>query len=276
MTPARIKHRLVPTDAGVVHFRDAGRGRPLVLLHGFGHSSTAWLRTIPALAKHRRVIAPDLPDYDRVNGPLGGVDPPYFASVVAQLAQTLGLGTVDIVGNSLGGLVALLTALERPGVVGKLVLANPLGFTKPPTPPLDEALLALMSFWLSLPRPRQLIRAAYEAGFFDRTRADDETVEEIVARSRKPETASIRSRTLHALFHFSRNLDRFHARLPSLQHQIMIVWGKNDSVLPVRDLEIARRVLPSPRIEVLDACGHLPQIELPDVFSSLVLDFLKA
>ena len=56
----------------------------------------------------------------------------------------------------------------------------------------------------------------------------------------------------------------------------MIVWGRNDPVLPVKDVEIARRVLPGSRIEVLDRCGHCPHVERSEAFCALVLDFLNA
>jgi pimeloyl-ACP methyl ester carboxylesterase len=253
-----------------------GKGEPMLLLHGFGHSSTSWLRTLPLLSGQHQVFAPDLPDFNRLTGPSALSNPRYFATALIGFIEQLGLGRVHLAGSSLGGLVALIAAVERPDLIGKVVLANPAGFTKPPKPPLDEAVLAIISFWLTLPRPRQLVRAAYEAGFFDRSRADDETVEELVARVQLPEPSiTHRSRILHDLFRFCRELDHFHSRLSALASPTLVVWGKNDPLLPVKDVEVVRRVLPSPRIEVLDRCGHLPHIEHPEAFSSLVLDFLE-
>jgi pimeloyl-ACP methyl ester carboxylesterase len=248
-----------------------------VLVHGFGHSSTAWLRTFGVFAGHHRTIAPDLPDFNRNSGPAGASSPSYFAKVLTQFVERLKLREVHLVGSSLGGLVALIAALERPDLFGKLILANPAGFTRPPIPPLDEAVLAFLTFWLSLPRTKALVRAAYETAFYDRTRADDATVHELMERAQLPDPATQhRSRILHDLFRFSRQLDAFHARLSALAAPTLVVWGKNDPLLPSKDVEIARRVLPGPRIELLERCGHLPQIEHPEVFSSLVLDFLNA
>lgn len=259
-----------------IFYREAGAGSPLLLLHGFGHSSTAWLRTMPILSAHHKTLAPDLPGYGRSSIVLAPDDPPYFAKFVIDFLERLELFGVDVVGNSLGGLISLLAALERPDLFRKIVLVDPAGFTKGPIPPLDDALLALMGFWLSLPRSRALIRAGYASGFFDAGHVDEESVTEIVARSTHPEALQVSSRTLHEMFHFSRHLDRFHARLASLKAPTMVVWGQNDPVLPAKDANTARRVLPASRIEVLERCGHLPHIELPTAFSSLVLNFLDA
>jgi pimeloyl-ACP methyl ester carboxylesterase len=277
MKPAKIKRRSVSLLNCKIHFREAGNGAPLVLVHGFGHSSTSWLRTFGVFAGDHRTIAPDLPDFNRSTGPNGASSPTYFAKVLTEFVESLKLHGVHLVGSSLGGLVGLIAALERPDLFGRLILANPAGFTKPPRPPLDDAMLGFLTFWLSLPRTKPLVRAAYETAFYDRTRADDETVDELMARAQLPDPAAQhRSRILHDLFRFSRQLDAFHARLSALAVPTLVVWGKNDLLLPSKDAEIARRVLPGPRIELLDRCGHLPQIEHPEAFSSLVLDFLNA
>jgi 4,5:9,10-diseco-3-hydroxy-5,9,17-trioxoandrosta-1(10),2-diene-4-oate hydrolase len=272
-----ITSRSIDMAKYAIRFRESGAGRALILVHGFGHSSTAWLRTMPLFAAERRAVAPDLPDFNRQTGPAAACNPTYFASVLVDFIERLNLGRVDLVGSSLGGLVAMIVALERPNLVRKLVLADPAGFTKPPRPPLDDAVLAVITFWLSLPRPRPLLKAAYEASFYDRSRADEETVDELVARMDLPQpSVTQRSRILHDLFRFCRDLDGFHTRLSRLQAPSLVVWGKNDPLLPVKDADIARRVLPGARIEVLERCGHMPHIELPEVFASLVLDFLDA
>jgi 2-hydroxy-6-oxonona-2,4-dienedioate hydrolase len=277
MDSPKIRRRSVSLLNCKIHFREAGNGAPLVLIHGFGHSSTAWLRTFGVFAGEHRTIAPDLPDFNRSTGPNGASSPMYFAKVLTEFVERLKLRRVHLVGSSLGGLVALIAALERPNLFGKLILANPAGFTRPPIPPLDEAVLAFLTFWLSLPRTRPLARAAYERAFYDKTRADDETVDEFMKRAQLPDPAAQhRSRILHDLFRFSRQLDAFHPRLFALAVPTLVVWGKNDPLLPSKDAEIAKRVLPGPRIELLDRCGHLPQIEHPEAFSSLVLDFLNA
>lgn len=272
----QLHEKTVAIGSAEIFYREAGAGTPVLLLHGFGHSSTAWLRTIPMFCMHHRTLAPDFPGYGLSSIVVAPYDPPYFAKFLIDFIEGLELSSVDVVGNSLGGLISLLAALDRPDLFRKIVLVDPTGFTSGPIPPLDDALLALMVFWLSLPRSRALIRAGYATGFFDAGHVDEESVTEIVARSARSEALHVSSRTLHEMFHFSRHLARFHARLATLKPPTLVVWGKSDPVLPVKDAQTARRVLPAPRIEVLERCGHLPHIELPTPFSSLVLNFLDA
>jgi pimeloyl-ACP methyl ester carboxylesterase len=273
LAPVR-KTAAVGSDA--ISYLEAGAGSPLVLLHGVGHSSTGWLRSIPALARRHRVIAVDLPGHGRSASPPAIYDPPYFARFVQEFIAKLRLGTVDAAGNSLGGLTALLAALEQPGMFRRVVLADPLGFTKPPVPPLDDAVLHIIGLWLSFPRTRALIRAGYAANFFDAKQLDEASVDEITSHLTDAERMSAARHTLREIFHYSKHLESLHERLARLASPSFVIWGKNDPVLPVKDVEVARRVLPAPRIEVLDRCGHCPHIERSEAFCALVLDFLDA
>jgi pimeloyl-ACP methyl ester carboxylesterase len=276
MLSEAIAQRSLALPKSKIYYREAGDGLPLILVHGFGHSSTSWLRAMPMLADHYRTIAPDLPDFNRTTGPEAYSSPKYFATVLTRFIERLKLDRVHLAGSSLGGLVSLLVALDTPELVDKIVLANPAGFTRPPRPPLDDAVIAFLTFWLSLPRPRPIVRAAYETAFFDRSRADEGTIEELIERENLPEqTKKSRARVLHELFRFSRHLDHFHERLGGLDTPTLLIWGRNDPLLPAKDVDVARRVLPRLRIELFERCGHLPQIEQPERFSSLVLDFLE-
>ncbi len=273
VTPIR---RNVVIGGDEISYLEAGRGSPLVLLHGVGHSSTAWLRCFPALARHHRVLAPDLPGHGHSAAPQAHFDPPFFARFTQAFISTLGLERVDAAGNSLGGLTALLAALDQPAVFRRLVLADPLGFTKPPVPPLDDAVLHIIGLWLSFPRTRALVRAGYAASFFDAKKLDEASVDEIAARSMDASRMDAARRTLREAFHYSKHLVPLHERLSHLEQPTLVIWGKNDPVLPSKDAETARRVLPAPRIEVLERCGHCPHVEQFEAFCALVLDFLDA
>src|ERR1700680_1873819 len=258
-----------------ISYLESGTGAPLLLIHGLGHSSTAWLRSIPRLEERYHVFAPDLPGYGQSAAPDVRYDPTFFGRFVIGFVSALGLDRVDAAGNSVGGLALLLAALERPHAIRRLVLADPLGFTKPPVPPLNEAVLTIIGLWLSFPRTSALIRAGYATSFFDPRQVDDASVDEIVSRlGSKPRLKAAR-RTVSEIFHYSRRLGPLHERLAHLAPPVLVVWGKNDPVLPSKDAEIARRVLPAPRIEVLARCGHFPHIEQSEAFCALALEFLN-
>ena len=272
-TPVR---KTVLLRADEISYLDSGRGRPLLLLHGVGHSSTAWLRSIPALAKRYRVIAPDMPGHGHSAVPDAAYDPASFGRFALAFIDALGLGTVDAGGNSLGALTTMLAALDRPAAFRKIVLVDPLGFTTPPVPPLGDVMLHIIGLWLSFPRTRALVRSAYASGFYDAAKIDEASVDEIAARATSAPRMDAARRTMREIFHFSKHLEQLHARLVRLAPSALVIWGKNDPVLPVKDVEMARRVLPAPRIEVLERCGHCPHIEQPEAFCALVLDFLDA
>ena len=267
--------KTVEIDGEEVSYLEAGSGTPLLLVHGVGHSSTAWLRSIPRLEEHYHVFAPDMPGHGRSAAPDARYDPAYFGRFVVTFISALGLDRVDAAGNSLGGLTLLLAALEYPLAFRRLVLADPLGFTKPPVPPLDEAVLTTIALWLSFPRTRALIRAGYATSFFDAKQLDDACVDEIVSRLGNEARVRAARRTVSEIFHYSRRLESLHERLVQLKPPALVIWGKNDPVLPSKDAEIARRVLPAPRIEVLDRCGHFPHIEQSEAFCALALEFLN-
>ena len=267
--------KTVEVDGEEISYLEAGSGTPLLLIHGVGHSSTAWLRSIPRLEERYRVLAPDMPGHGQSAAPDARYDPAYFGRFVIAFISALGLHRVDAAGNSLGGLTLLLAALEHPRVFHRLVLADPLGFTKPPVPPLDEAVLTIIALWLSFPRTRPLIRAGYATSFFDAKRLDDASVDEIVSRLGSEPRVRAARRTVSEIFHFSRRLESLHERVAHLEPPTLVMWGKNDPVLPSKDTEIARRVLPAPRIEVLERCGHFPHIERSEAFCALALEFLN-
>lgn len=273
-TPAPMR-KTIDIGGDEISYLESGTGAPLLLIHGLGHSSVAWLRSFPRLEEHFRVIAPDLPGHGRSAAPAAPYDPPYFSDFVSTFVSTLGLDRVDAAGNSLGGLTLLLAALDQPQNFRRLVLVDPLGFTRPPAPPLDEAMLAIIGLWLSFPRTRALIRAGYAMSFFDAKRLDDESVNEIVARLGDVPRLRAARRTVSELFHYSKRLAALHERLADLASPMLVVWGKNDPVLPSKDAQVARRVLRAPRIEVLERCGHFPHIEQSEAFCALVLEFLS-
>ncbi len=261
-------------DGHEIAYLESGSGPPLVLLHGLGHSSTAWLRTLPLFAAKHHAFAPDFPGHGRSPVARRKPDPAFYASIVEGFVTALAAGPVDAIGNSFGGLALLLAALDRPVLFRRLVLTDPAGFTLAPRPPLDDAVLALVGLWLSLPPTRALVRTGYAAAFYDSKQIDEASVEGAMQRRSNPELVRAGRETLHEVVRFSRDLGEFHRRLTNLPHPILLVWGKKDPILPARDAEVAQRVLPHVRTVLVERCGHLPHVERPAEFAHLVMEFL--
>ncbi|MDQ6781183.1 MAG: alpha/beta fold hydrolase [Candidatus Eremiobacteraeota bacterium] len=274
---ADARSSLISLDGTDIHYLDVGDGPPLLLVHGLGHSIVSWHRNIDALSAHRRVLALDLPGHGLSGCPReAAYDPPYFAGIVQRFIQELELAQVDAVGCSAGGLSILLAALASPNSFRRLVLVDSAGFTTFPSDPVGRVMLQALLWWRSLPRPRQLIRAAYAAGFFDRSIADEETIADLYGRRHHDASRVAARKMIAAFFTYSQRLATLHERLRTLEIPVLVVWGANDRMFPVRDTQIARRVLQRPRIEWLQRCGHCPQLERPRDFNALVLEFLNA
>src|SRR5207249_7516230 len=118
---------------------ELGQGEPLLLLHGIGANARTWGRAAQALARRRRVIAPDARGHGRSQGPASGYrDVDYVADLETLVAQTV-QQPFDVVGHSLGGRIAAELAARRPELVRRLVLYEAIGGPATPRPPAEEA-----------------------------------------------------------------------------------------------------------------------------------------
>src|SRR5215470_7189080 len=113
-------------DGLALHYVTAGRGPAVVLLHGLGGFAESWRSTIEALAPRHTVVAIDLPGFGCSAKPRGPYGLGYFAESVAGCLDALGLGSVSLVGHSLGGAIAVAFTLSRPARVDRLALIGAL------------------------------------------------------------------------------------------------------------------------------------------------------
>ena len=261
-----------------VHFVEAGAGPALLVLHGLGQSSTAWRRVMPSLATHHRTIALDLPGFGASHAPdaqpYGG--PEYFSRIVEAATTSLGLEPFDAIGHSAGGLALMIHALRSPRRYRRIVLVDPVGFTPTPDNILGTAAMSLFRLFVSIPRTRAITRALYSTAFFDASRVDEETVDELARRHADPAAKRTARHTFTKFFDYCRRLEPFHERLAGLDVPILAIWGAEDRLFPASDAAALRRVLPHAKLEIFERCGHCPQIEQPERFVAAVEEFLSA
>ena len=124
---AAVEAQNVEIDGLSIRYLAAGEGPPLVLLHGAGDNSLDWRWVLPALARKHRVYAPDLPGSPDSARPAADYSPAFFERFAVGFLAALGKGRATLVGNSLGGLIALRLALSEPARVRALVLADSAG-----------------------------------------------------------------------------------------------------------------------------------------------------
>ncbi len=252
-----------------------GAGPPVVLLHGLGEAALVWHGNMPSLASQFTVYAPDLPGHGRS----GRARPPYTpeqgAAFVTGFLDGLAISSAHLVGNSLGGLLALQVARDHPGRVRSLVLEDSAGLGREAAGFLRA--MALPGVGEGMARPsRGSIRRLMRILFYNPALIPSDLVEALYEERRRPGNKE-------ALLHILRAgvtvrgvkaamVLRDH--LSSLSVPTLVMWGRQDRVFPVAHGEEAARRLPQGRIHVLEECGHWPHIERREEFDQVLADFL--
>jgi len=278
----RVRSEHARIAGSEAHWLAAGRGAPVVLVHGLGNSSLVWRRVISGLARTHRVIAPDLPGFGHSSPVETHRLLDAYSQFVAELVEHAGRGVpAAIVGNSTGGAVALRVALTRPELVSRLVLVDPAGVGQG-VPSwwrlvrFEGAVRALSAVPLTLtPRPviERVIGAAYRHMAF----ADPENVSE---RSVRLFAERLNSRA--RIHRFLRNaydiVNAFESDVQSLERPlpvpVLAVWGREDRLVPLHDALALLERLGDLEVRILEDCGHSPQLEQPEAFLDAVGDFL--
>lgn len=264
-------------DGQLVHLRDEGPRAdplPIVLVHGTASSLHTWDGWAKELARTRRVIRFDLPGFG-LTGPSVRNDYSRDADArfTLQLLDRLGVGRFVIGGNSLGGEVAWRTALLAPARVDRVVLVDAAGYPfEPQEIPLAFRLARLPgAAWLSSLSPRGLTEASVKSVYA----RPERVTPELVDRYRE---LTLREGNRRALIERVRQFDAARGRdvegLKSLPMPVLILWGREDRLIPPDNGERFQRDIPRSTLVVLDDLGHVPQEEDPRRSVQPVLSFL--
>jgi pimeloyl-ACP methyl ester carboxylesterase len=251
----------------------------VLLLHGIGRSLEDWSEQHERLSARHTVYSVDLPGFaysDRVPGPATLAK---LAGALPAIHDALGVHEpVPVLGNSLGGAVAMKFAADHPHRVSALVLADSAGFGQEVA--LVLRLLTVRPVGALLMRPEETAsRRTVQSLFYDKELVTEARVGQAFALSQRPAhrrtvleiardlgtIAGIRVQWRTALIEALVQLD-----IPTL-----VVWGDHDHVLPFSHLKAAATALPRAESHVFAKTGHMPQIERPDEFAAVVEEFLS-
>jgi pimeloyl-ACP methyl ester carboxylesterase len=267
----------VEIDGAPVNYVDIGSGdvEPIVFVHGLGGQWQNWLENIPRAAQERRVIALDLPGFGLSPAPPEEITISGYGRTVNALCEHLGLGRVELVGNSMGGYIAAEVAIQFPERVDQLILVSAAGISSAdlahePILALGRIASALVTWtaardrWIaSRPKSRHLALQLV-ARHPSRLKADL-AYEGFFIGTGKPGFED----ALRACLEYD-----FRDRLPEIQRPTLIVWGEKDSIIPVQDAQEFERLIPDSRKVVMEDTGHVAMAERPGAFNELMLSFL--
>jgi pimeloyl-ACP methyl ester carboxylesterase len=247
--------------------REAGRGKPVLMLHGLGASSYTWNAVFPQLAKTNRVIALDLKGFGNSDKPL---DDAYTigdqARLVSDYIDRNDLRGLTLVGHSYGGAVAMRVALDDAALsskrIEKLVLIDSLSYKQPVpfffrllrTPVIGELGLNL------IPADVQISRALHVAYYHD-WKVNPETVATYAHPLASEGGKHALLRTVDGLM--NEDADAFVSRYRTLQTPTLLIWCANDRIVPLSFGKRLLKDLPNAKIDVIHECGHIPQEEEP-------------
>lgn len=285
-----MRHRTVDLD-GPVQFLDfGGEGKPLLMVHGLGGAAVNWLAVGPAFAKHHRTFALDLAGFGRTplfhrSAALGA-----NAELVHRFIEDVIGEPVILIGNSMGGHIAILVAADHPHWVSRLILVDP-AVPGEHVRRIDPASLGVVAA-LSLPGlaeivfdrrarnlgPEGLVKRTINLVMADPSRVDGDLLEAHVQLIR--ERSNLGRQNSRAFTQAIRSLGlrmadpRFWARMKKVEAPTLVVHGELDRLIPLsaaRDL-IRRR--PDWTLEIIEGVGHVPMMETPDRFLEIVNQWL--
>jgi 2-hydroxy-6-oxonona-2,4-dienedioate hydrolase len=256
----------------------AGEGPPLVLLHALGDNALDWSWVLPALSRGYRVYAPDLPGIG--GGSAADYSPASFASFVGAFLDALGIERAAVVGNSLGGLIALRLALSDPARVSALGLIDSAGLGRSVSPALRAPTLPgygeLAIAWARTP-PGAAGRAWLRANllFAHPRRVPAEWMAEQQRLAQRPGFLEASLAALRAQIGPTGQREVLLEDLPSMSVPALVVWGARDRIFPGHQARKAAGRLERGSLVFIPGCGHLPQVERPDLFADVLGRFLN-
>jgi pimeloyl-ACP methyl ester carboxylesterase len=277
--PPLLEVHDIPVGRHRISTLTMGRGPDVLLLHGLGGTRASLFETAAALSGTYRVHAPDLPGFGSSCKPaLGGYNARWFAEIMFGLMDRLEIPRAHVVGNSMGGRVAIEMGLNAPDRIGALGLLCPaVAWIRRGLHPIVRLMRPELGL---LPHGfrRSVVASQFWSMFYDRDLIDPAVADLVVDEfQRIYHTAGAR----YALLASARNIyleapfgrHGFYRRLAELQPPALFVWGSHDRLVPPAFSRHVRKWLPQAEQVTIDGCGHVPQVERAAETNELLLSF---
>jgi pimeloyl-ACP methyl ester carboxylesterase len=256
------------------YYLDQGQGPSVVLLHGLGANSFSWRHNLGPLSRHCRVAALDLPAHGRTPGAVvADFRPETLAAGIMALLNSRGISQAVVVGNSLGGSLALLLAHHYPERVAALVLIAPAAAS--PRVPLIFHPLRLQGLGLIVATVMGpwILPVALRMIYHNR----ELITPEVVAGYAPTFSTLVHRLALRRLCRETNPwpLNRVKDLLQGIHQPVSLIWGQEDRILPVQQADFLKANLPQAEFHLLPDTGHAPQEESPVTVNEIIIAFLR-
>jgi pimeloyl-ACP methyl ester carboxylesterase len=254
------------------------QGTPIVLIHGISCSALEWEHVIDELSAQHQVFVLDLLGHGLTDKPLGATyDVAALSKFTLAFMDAVGLTTSSLVGNSLGGRIAIECAAVAPHRVTAVVLSAPAGVSNPTL--FDFRLASIPFLGEILTAPNQIgTGKIWRSAFADPKFATKELIAEKVALAKMPGAGEAFLKCLRYMLGLSgfkpEVLADTHEKIKLIKAPVLVVWGRQDKFLPISHLSTFLELLPTAESVIMENCGHAPMIECPRDFCQLTLSFL--
>lgn len=242
-------------EEGKFKYIEMGEGKPLILLHGLFGALSNFREVLETFSGRYKVVIPMLPLYEL---PVLNTSAKSIAKYLHKFIEFREFKSVNLLGNSLGGHVALIYTKEHPEKVNSLILTASSGLYE-------------NAFGSSFPRreDKEFIRNKVALTFYDPNHATDELVQECY------DIVNDRNRVLRILA-IAKSAIRHNMSkdLPAMTMPSCLIWGKNDTITPPEVAEDFHKMLPNSSLYWIDKCGHAPMMEHPEEFNKILSDWL--
>jgi 4,5:9,10-diseco-3-hydroxy-5,9,17-trioxoandrosta-1(10),2-diene-4-oate hydrolase len=274
-----LNQRTVPVGTRQIFLSEAGTGDVVLLLHGGGPGASgvsSYVKNIDALARHFRVLVPDLPGYGQSSKGINPNDPfGDLAMAMLGLLDQLGIQRAHIIGNSLGGACALRMAIERPWAVDRLILLAPGGIDSTrglPTPGLKR----LLGYYKGQgPSPEKLAALTRGDLVYDGRHITEEMLQEQFLASIDPAVLSNPPlQNPKGIPNFSKLDFTRNKRLGKVQNRTLLFWGTNDRISRPASAHSLQRRLQNCDVVLYNKTGHWIQWERAHEFNAAATSFL--
>lgn len=249
-----------------IHYVEVGSGPAVILLHGLGGSSRAWQTNIGPLAEKFHVFVPDQIGFGKSDKPLVNYRIRTYVDFLDQFCKQLKIERASLVGNSMGGWIAAAFTAAFPDRVDKLVLEDAAGYA--PSKDVDPK-----TFYGLNPTTREGMKVLVTKVFYSKLFHSDAAIDaSIAARLAAGDGYTINSITESII----RGEDFLDDTVKTIKRPTLIVWGRQDGLLPLSDGERFNKDIAGSKLVVFDQCGHVPNLEKAAEFNAAVIDFLGA